>query len=113
MSDQFKDNSRAVMAAYDRYFQKQLVKAAERVRTTAHDLARKDIGNMANSIFYKTPRIGVWKIYIISLAEYSIWNELGTHNKSGTVRMSAQPFMFPGIHSNQSRIRKILQPPKF
>jgi len=107
MSDQFKDNSLAVMAAYDRYFQRQLVKAAERVRTTAYDLARVRSGDMHNAIFYDTPPIGVWKIYIIAPLDYSIFNELGTR------KMSAQPFMFPGIHSNQSRIRKILQPPKF
>jgi HK97 gp10 family phage protein len=95
----FVDNSAKVMAMFDRMIPDRLATAGEVVRATAYSLARVDTGLMRNSIFVKPAG---WSVSIISPVEYSIYNELGT------VKMAAQPFMFPALHTNVKKIKDII-----
>lgn len=95
----FIDNSDKVMAIFDRMIPGRLATAGELVRSSAFSFARTDTGLMRNSIFWK---VEGWSVRIISPIEYSIYNELGTRF------MPAQPFMFPGLHTNVKKIKDIL-----
>jgi len=97
MTPEFKDNSGQVMKAFDTKFRSALILSGEAVRKTAHDLARKDTGNMANSIDTR-PDNPVDEIIIFCPTDYAVWNEFGTRF------MEAQPFMVPGLNENISKI---------
>lgn len=69
---------------------------------TAKSKARFKTGYMRDHIIPKVKKGKTVEVEVRSEADYSIYNEFGTS------RMSAKPFMRPGLHDNLSKIQKIV-----
>lgn len=84
---------------------KELNRSSLRVETRAKEYAAWDTGFMSLNIY--SVKLGILNYEVISPAEYSIFQELGTRY------MSAQPFMYPALEEEfpilMNRLRRMMR----